>query len=518
MDVTEWLRGLGLEQYAPAFRDNDIDGEVLRRLAGEDLRDLGVASVGHRRRLLDAIAALGEAQAAPAASLPPIPSLGAAGGAERRQLSVLFSDLVDSTPLASRLDPEELGEVIGAYHRCVAAAVGLFDGFLAKYLGDGVLAYFGFPTAHEDDAERAVRAGLEIVKSVAALSSGGMPLNARVGIATGLVVVGEISGGEANSVVGETPNLAARLQAEAPPGGVVIAPATRRLTGDWFRYRDLGAQRLKGIAEPVPLTQVLDERPAESRFAATRAALQTPFVGREQEVGLLFDRWRLASEGEGQVVVLSGEAGIGKSRISEVLRERVADAGTRIRYQCSPHYTDTALYPVVVQLRAAAQMDPHDPPATRLDKLERLVVPSEIQADETVPLLADLLAIPTTDRYPALAMGPELRKARTLRALTDQLFALARRQPVLLLLEDAHWIDPTTREWLDALIEPIGHQRVMLQVTCRPDFQNPWGGHSHVTTLTLNRMGQRQCADLIGQVVSGRRLPETITRAIIILG
>ena len=280
MDVTEWLRGLGLDQYGSAFRDHDIDREVLRRLTGEDLRELGVASIGHRRRLLDAIAALTDPQPVPKAPLAPVSAVGVAGIAERRQLTVMFSDLVDSTMLASRLDHEEYGEVIGAYHRCVAEVVDRFEGFLAKYLGDGVLAYFGYPTAHEDDAERAVRAGLEITRRVAALSGGGAPLAARVGIATGLVVVGEISGSEANAVVGETPNLAARLQAEASPGGVVIAAATRRLAGDWFRYRDLGARPLKGIAEPMPLTQVLDEQSAESRFAATRAALLTPFVGR----------------------------------------------------------------------------------------------------------------------------------------------------------------------------------------------------------------------------------------------
>lgn len=515
MDVAEWLRGLGLEQYAPAFRDNDIDGEVLRRLATDDLRDLGVMSVGHRRRLLDAIAALKDAQPAAGASLTPATAARIAGAAERRQLTVMFTDLADSTMLAWRLDPEELGEVISAYHRCVADVVGKFDGFLAKYLGDGVLAYFGYPAAHEDDAERAIRAGLEVTLRVAALSGAGKPLGARVGIATGLVVVGEISGGEANAVVGETPNLAARLQAEAPAGGVVIAPATRRLAGDWFRYRDLGVRPLKGIAEPMPLMQVLDEQPADSRFAATRAALLTPFVGREQEIGLLVERWRLASEGEGQVIVLSGEAGIGKSRISEVLWEQVGDSGTRIRYQCSPYYTDTALYPVAGQLRAAARIEPDDAPGTKLDKLERLLVLSETEADATGPLLAELLAIPTTDRYPVLTMGPELRKARTLRALADQLFALARRAPVLVLLEDAHWIDPTTRELFDSVIQLIGQRRVMLLVTCRPEFQNPWGSHSHVTSLTLNRLGQRQCADLIGEVVGGRPLPATITRAII---
>jgi class 3 adenylate cyclase len=514
MDVAEWLRGLGLEEYGPAFRDHDIDAEVLRRLTGEDLRELGVASVGHRRRLLDAIAALRDVPPAPAAPLTPVPAVRAAGIAERRQLTVMFSDLIDSTMLASRLDPEEVGEVIGAYHRCVAEVVRRFDGFLAKYLGDGVLAYFGYPAAHKDDAERAVRAGLEVTRRVATLSGAGSPLNARVGIATGLVVVGEISGGEANAVVGETPNLAARLQAEAPAGAVVIAPATRRLTGDWFRYRDLGARQLKGIDEPVPLTQVLDEQAAESRFAATRAALLTPFVGREQEIGLLLDRWRLASDSEGQVVVLSGEAGIGKSRISETLWDRVADAGIRIRHQCSPYYTDTALYPVTTQLRAAARIEPDDPPATKLDKLERIISPAGIGREVALPLLAELLAIPPGERYLALTMGPELRKVRTLQVLADQLFALAQQRPALVLLEDAHWIDPTTRELFDSVIEQIGRRRVMLLVTCRPEFHNSWESHSHVTTLTLNRLGRRHCADLIGQVAGGRVLPAAITDTI----
>jgi class 3 adenylate cyclase len=514
VDIAAWLRGLGLEQYEPAFRVNEIDERVLPSLTSEDLREIGVMPIGHRRRLLDAIAALGHAQPAPEESLSPAPTPGAAGEAERRQLTVMFSDLVDSTMLASRLDPEELGGVIAAYHRCVGEVIRRFDGFLAKYLGDGVLAYFGFPVAHEDDAERAVRAGLQITRAVADLAGGGTPLSARVGVATGLVVVGEIGSGEANAVVGETPNLAARLQAEAPPGGVVIAPATRRLARDWFRYRDLGVRPLKGIAEPISLTQVLDEQPAESRFVATRAAMLTPFVGREQEIGLLLDRWRMASEGEGQVVVLSGEAGIGKSRICEILRERVADAGTRIRYQCSPYYTDTVLYPVVAQLTAAARIEAEELAESKLDKLARVILPAAIGPEVAVPLLAELIAIPTGDRYPALTMGPELRKMRTLQVLADQLFVLAQQRPVLVLLEDAHWIDPTTSEWLDSVIEPIGRRRVMLLVTCRPEFQNPWGSHSHVTTLTLNRLGRQQCVDLIGRVGGGLILPEAITRAI----
>ena len=425
----------------------------------------------------------------------------------------MFSDLVDSTMLASRLDPEDLGEVIAAYHRCVAEVIRRFDGFLAKYLGDGVLAYFGFPVAHEDDAERAVRAGLQITRAVADLTGGGTPLSARVGVATGLVVVGQIGSGEANAVVGETPNLAARLQAEAPPGGVVIAPATRRLTGDWFHYRDLGVRPLKGIAEPVSLTQVLNERIEESRFAASRGALLTPFVGREQEIALLLDRWRLVREGEGQVVVLSGEAGIGKSRVSEMLGERVADAGIHIRYQCSPYYSDTPLHPVIAQLTAAARIEPAEPPESKLGKLERLILPAAIGPEVALPLLAELLAISPDYLYPALTMGPELRKVRTSQVLTEQLFALARNRPVMVLLEDAHWIDPTTRDWLDSVIEPIGAHRLMLLVTCRPEFQNPWGQHTNVTSLNLNRLAQRQSAALVARA-AGRSLPAAITEAV----
>jgi class 3 adenylate cyclase len=516
MDVAAWLRGLGLERYTPAFRDNDIDGELLRRLTAEDLRELGVASVGHRRRLLDAIAALGAST--PAADTSGVPAekikiLAPGGDAERRQLTVMFCDLVDSTALAGRLDPEDLRAVIAAYHRCVADVVGRFNGFIAKYMGDGVLAYFGFPAAHEDDAERAVRAGLEIARAVVDLDSRGSSLSARIGIATGLVVVGDLGGGEAHAVVGEIPNLAARLQAEAPPGGVVIDRATRRLGGTWFLYRDLGPHRLKGIAEPVLLTQALRERAVESRFAALRSAVQTPFVGREQEIGLLTDRWHMASEGEGQVVMLSGEAGIGKSRIAEVLRERIA-AGTRIRYQCSPYHTNTAFYPIMTQLAAAARIEPEEPSERKLDKLERLILPAAIAPEVALPLLADLLAIPIGNRCPALTIGPELRKMRTLQVLSDQLFALARRAPVLILLEDAHWIDPTTRELIDSVIEPIGRRPAMLLVTCRPEFTNPWGHYTHVASLALTRLGRRQAAALVAGA-AGRSLPEPIAEAII---
>ena len=515
MDIQDWLRGLGLEQYALAFRENDIDGDILPELTAEDLTGLGVASIGHRRKLLAAIAALREAPDTPAPEPvpPPPPARSDTQGAERRLVTILFCDLVGSTELSGRLDPEELHDVIAAYHRRVADVIGRLNGFVAKYMGDGVLCYFGFPIAHEDDAERAVRAGLAITETVPDLDGRGSRLRARVGIATGLVVAGDLAGGDTNAVVGETPNLAARLQSEAPPGAVVIDPATRRLSGSWFRYRDLGPRRLKGIAEPVAIAQILGEHAPQSRFAAVHPAALTPFVGREQEMGLLLDRWQMAADGEGQVVLLSGEAGIGKSRIAEMLRDSVEGNAVRIRYQCSPYHTDTALYPAIRHLAVAAGIEPDEPPASKLEKLERLILPAEITPEFAAALIADLLAIPTGQRYPATTMSPELRKMRTLRVLTEQLFALAQRSPVLVLVEDAHWIDPTTRELLDSLIEPIGLQRVMLLVTGRPDFVNPWSHYAHVTSLPLTRLGRRQSAALVTGV-AGRSLPDAIVQTL----
>src|SRR5262249_37795637 len=318
MDVAEWLRGLGLGQYVLAFRDNDIDGEVLRRLTAEDLRDLGVASIGHRRRLLDAIAALGEGQMAGGRLSTP-ETRDATGEAERRQLTVMFCDLVGSTSLSSRLDPEDLREVIAAYHHAVAEVIKRLDGFVSRYMGDGVLVYFGYPQAHEDDAERAVRAGLGVIAAVGHLDVKSVRLQARVGVATGLVVVGDLIGegsAKEQSVVGETPNLAARLQALADPDSVVIAAGTRRLVGDLFEYRDLGAVDVKGIARPVEAWQVLRPSVVASRFEALRGSSLSPLVGRDEEIDLLLRRWVRAQAGSGQIVLLSGESGIGKSRIT----------------------------------------------------------------------------------------------------------------------------------------------------------------------------------------------------------
>jgi class 3 adenylate cyclase len=378
MDVSAWLRGLGLERYTPAFRDNDIDAEILPELTADDLIGLGVTSIGHRRKLLAAIAALREAAAGavqpPAAAPPPTEATGIPA-AERRQLTVMFCDLVGSTALSSRLDPEDLREIIGAYQRSIAETVARFDGFVAKYMGDGVLVYFGYPQAHEDDAERAVRAGLAVIDAVGHLAAP-RPLRVRLGIASGLAVVGDLIGAGAaqeRGVVGETPNLAARLQALAAPDTLVISESAQRQVGALFEIEDLGLQLLAGFAEPQRAWRVVRESGVLSRFEALRAASLTPLVGREEEIELLLHPWRRAAAGEGQVVLICGEPGIGKSRLAAAMRERLeGEELMRLRYFCSPHYQDSALHPFIAQLERAARFEREDPLETKLDKLGAL--------------------------------------------------------------------------------------------------------------------------------------------------
>src|SRR5258707_2582731 len=407
MDVAAWLRGLGLEQYAQLFRDNDIDGEILGGMTAEDLKELGISSFGHRRRLLNAITALGGepptrdvAQSATSVTFAPTspPPI----DAERRQLTVMFCDLVGSTALSARLDPEDLREVVAAYHRAVADVVASFDGFVAKYMGDGVLAYFGYPRAHEDDAERAVRAGLGMVDAVGRLDIKSVKLQARVGIATGPVVVGDLIGegsAQEQSVVGETPNLAAHLQALAEPDAVVIAAGTRRLVGNLFEYSDLGAVEVKGLAAPVPAWQVLRPSGVASRFEALRGLALTRLVGRDEEIDLLLRRWARAKVGDGQVVLVSGEPGLGKSRIAAALAERLrAEPHLRLRYFCSPYHQDSALFPFIDQLGRAARFARDDMPAAKLEKLEALFARAA-PPDEDVALLADLLSLPASERH-----------------------------------------------------------------------------------------------------------------------
>ena len=514
MDVTDWLRGLGLEQYAPAFRDNDIDDEVLCQLSGEDLRELGVTSIGHRRRLLNAIAALAVRQLGADASPVPFPAIhGATDGAERRQLSLMFCDLVGSTALSSRLDPEDLRELIAAYHRTVAGVVTGFDGFVSRYTGDGVLVYFGYPQAHEDDAERAVRAGLGVLDAVGRLDVKSIKLQARIGIATGLVVVGGLIGessAQEQSVVGETPNLAARLQTLAEPGAVVIATGTRRLVGDLFEYRDLGTIEVKGIPRPVQAWQVLRPSAVASRFEALRGSALSPLVGRDEEIDLLLRRWAQVKAGDGQVVLISGEAGLGKSRITAALEEHLrTEPHLRLRYFCSPYHQDSALFPFVDQLRRAAGFVPDDPPGTRLAKLET-VLARATPPDEDMAFLADLMSLPASERHPLPTFSPRLRKERTLGALIRQLVGLAHQRPVVIVFEDAHWIDPTSRELLDLAVERVRSLSVLLIVSFRPEFQPPWSGQPQVSMLVLNRLGRHDRIALVAHIAGGKALPDEV--------
>jgi class 3 adenylate cyclase len=428
MDVGAWLRNLGLGQYEAAFRENAIDSTVLPSLTAEDLKDLGVGIVGHRRRLLDAIAVFGAlTPAADATGLPAetTATLAPKADAERRQLTIMFCDLVGSTALAARLDPEDVRELIAAYHRAVAGIVAGFDGFVAQYLGDGVLVYFGYPRAHEDDAERAVRAGLGVIEAVGRLDVRSVQLRARVGIATGMVVIGEGSAKEP-SAVGETPNLASRLQALAAPDTVVIAAGTRRLVGDLFEYRDLGSLEVKGIARPVPAWQVVRPSVVPSRFEALRGSALTPLIGRDEEIDLLLRCWARAKTGNGQVALISGEPGLGKSRITAALEERLhAELHLRLRYFCSPYHRDSALFPFVEQLGRAAEFARDDPPAAKLKKLEALLARAAPPGDD-LAFLADLLSLPASEHHALPNLNPQRKKERTLEALIRRLEGLAR--------------------------------------------------------------------------------------------
>ena len=519
MDIDAWLRSLGLERYEAAFRENEIDETVLPNLTAEDLKDLGVGIVGHRRKILDAIGALrvDESTKASPSTVAPKAETVVEDRAERRQVTVLFSDLVGSTALSARMDPEDLREIISAYQTCVADTVGRFGGFVAKYMGDGVLVYFGYPQAHEDDAERAVSAALELIAAVGALKSP-TPLQTRVGIATGLVVVGDLIGsGEAQErgIIGETPNLAARLQGIAEPNAAIVSEGTRRLIGKLFELKDLGPQDLKGIAGRVHAFAALRPSSIESRFEALRGSGLTALVGREEEVELLMRRWAKAKSGEGQVVLLSGEAGIGKSRLTAALLEGVAaEPNTRLRYFCSPQHTDSAFYPIVGQMERAAGFAHDDTPRQKLDKLDALLAQTATPAQDAA-LFADLLSLPNDGRYPALELAPQQRRQNTMEALSLQMEALTRKRPVLMIFEDAHWTDPTSLEAFGRAVDRIRTLRVLLIVTCRPEFEPPWIGRPHVTALTINRWAERDIDAMIDGVVGNKHLPASIRQDII---
>jgi len=512
--IADWLNTLGMSEYAERFAESDVDTSVLRDLTDQDLKELGV-SLGHRRKMLRAIAEL--TGAAPTSPQPALTEPKTQDTAERRQVTVMFSDLAGSTALSARMDPEDLREVISAYQKCVASTVQRFGGFVAKYIGDGVLVYFGYPQAHEDDAERAVRAGLELVAAVAGLKTRAS-LQTRVGIATGLVVVGDLVGsGEAQErgIVGETPNLAARLQGIAEPNMVVIAEATRSLLGNLFELQDLGAKDLKGIAGPVRAWAALRASSAEGRFEALHATGLTALVGREEELELLLRRWSRAKSGEGQVVLLSGEAGIGKSRLTAALLERLAsEPHTRLRYFCSPQHTDSAFYPIISQMERAAGFVHDDTAQAKLDKLDAVLAQS-FTPRQDVALFAEMLSLPNDGRYPAPELTPQQRRQQTLEALTAQIEALTRQNPVLMIFEDAHWTDPTSLEVFGRAVDRIATLRVLLIVTFRPEFEAPWIGRPHVTALTINRLAQRDIDAMIDRVVGNKLLPTSVRQDII---
>ena len=513
--LQELLTELGLQQYAGVLADNDIDFDILSDLEESDLEKLGL-SLGHRRKLLRALAALHPAVAqSEAPSTTP-----EAQEAERRQVTVLFSDLVGSTALANEIDPEDMSALIKRYQDACAGAIARFDGFIAKFMGDGVLAYFGYPQAQEDAAERSVYAALAIIESLRQLKGpGGRAFETRIGIATGLVVIGDIIGSGAareHSIVGETPNLAARLQTLAEPNSVVVSESTHHLLGRQFDYQSLGEQTLKGFANPVQVWRVLREAAVASRFAAGHAARTGPFIGRVQEMGLLLDRWRLAKEGEGQVVFLSGEPGMGKSRIVDALFERIVDDPYyHLIFQCSPYHTNSALHPVIGQFERSASFTLEDSAAIKLEKLEVLLSATDNLSDSTRTLFADLLSIPLDDRYPPLDLAPAQRKAATIAAIVQQLTRLAGQKPVLFVLEDAHWIDPTTQELVTRVIDCIGSMCVLVLITARPEFLSPWTGRDHVTSLALSRLSKTQCAELIAGVAADGVLKSALVEDIV---
>ncbi len=521
-DLRGWLDSIGLGKYAEAFVENDLGLDVLSELSESDLKDLGL-SMGDRKRLLKAIAALQARPAESAGAAPegvPVSTPLPPADAERRQLTVMFCDLVGSTALSERLDPEDLREVIHTYQECCAGVVARFGGFIARYMGDGLLVYFGYPQAHEDDAERAIRAGLGIVEAVGDLRPrDDLTLQVRIGIATGLVVAGDMIGegaSEESAVLGETPNLASRLQALAEPHTVVIAPATHHLVGGLFEYKDLGSHDLKGLSTPVRAWRVVSETAAESRFDATHAADITPLVGREEEIGLLLNRWHQAKDGDGQVILLSGQAGVGKSRIVRSFRERLEDElRNRVLYYCSPYHQNSAFYPVIDQLERGLRFGKEDGAAAKLDKLEAVLGELGLPVPEIAPLLASLLSLPAGDRYPPPPLGAEEMKKKILEALVTVFEAMASRDPMLMVVEDLHWVDASTLELLNLLIEQLRSARVVLVLTYRPEFEPPWGGHAHVTGLTLNRLSRRESATMIAKVAGGKAMPEEVLDEIV---
>ncbi len=507
--LSDWLKANDLEEFGPVFVENQVDLKALEILTDEDLKELGFL-FGPRKRILNAIERLKKEVTLQRAEVEMPIASGSLG--ERRQLTVVFCDLVGSTALSALLDPEELNALIKTYRNTCSEVVLRYEGHVAQILGDGLMVYFGWPVALEDAAERSVRAALEMAPAVKAIRAA-TPLAVRIGIATGSVVVGEASQdgkGDAGLAVGETPNLAARLQALAGPGEVVIAHTTRRLLGDAFSLTDLGTHPLKGITQPVQVWRVDEARRTEGRYRAAHGGIAVaPLVGRDEETALLGRRWQQARHGEGQVVLIGGQAGIGKSRLTQGLREGIAEPHATLHYQCSPYHLNSPLQPFIDQLELSAGFARDDTPVRRVEKLEAAIAGSGVQTAEAARLFVGLLSLPT-ERYPPLNLSPQKQKEKTLDALADRVEALAHQGPVLMVIEDVHWIDPTSQELLELLVPRVNGLPVLLVMTYRLEYAAPWAGEPGVTVLTLNRLGRTQVTRLVGEVTGGKALPPEV--------
>ena len=515
-NLETWLGKLSLDKYAEVFRSNDIDRRALRHLGDADLRELGV-SLGHRKIMLAAIAALETGTVDPInASDAPLPDEGYPSpharkeqSAERRLVSVLFCDLVGSTVLAQRLDPEHMRDQLSGYQERVAGAIKRYGGHVAHYLGDGVMAIFGWPMAHEDQAERAVLAGLEALAAVQALEApGGARLQARVGVASGGVVVGHLSGvgRQDGNIAGQTPNLAARLQACADANQLVISEETRKLIGEAFDIEDLGSRSVKGFESETRLYRVIRTRQLDSRFDATHVKALSPFVGRVHELALLLERWDLSKAGEGQAVLISGEAGIGKSRLVRALADRLKNEPHVVwRLQCSPYHTSSALFPLTENLRRALGYRAEDTVQERWEKLERMLAETGEDARVVAPIYAEMLSLDSAGRYAKLELTPPELKRLIVGTLIDRCLRTAAKSPLLLIVEDAHWIDPTTRELIEQTILRIANARVLVIITHRPEWKTEWASaYGHVLPISLGRLAKPQIAELIVGVAAGR--------------
>lgn len=495
VEILAWLETLELSRYGPKFIDNGIGRRALSALSDQDLKDIGVAALGHRRVLLAAIKALEDDRH------------GASGAAapERRQITIMFCDLVGPAALSEQLDPEDLPARRHAYQQACGTVIESYDGHVAQYLGDGMMVYFGWPQSHEDDAIRAVRAGLDIVGAVKRVEAAD-PLHVRIGIATGHVVVGATGAGDAAG-----PNLAARLQGVAAIDEIVIAPATRRLIGDSFELDDLGDHALKGIIAPVRAWRATGVARTEGRFEAAHGVRLTPMVGRDAEIAMILERWKRAATGEGQVVLLSGEAGIGKSRVVQRVREYIAlEPHIDLRYQCSPFHVNSALHPIIEHFERIAEFDAKDSAEEKRDKLNAVLERSSEAATYMTPLFASLLSLDVGADQAQPTLSPQLLKETTLEALNGQVLALTARRPVLMVFEDTHWIDPTSQDLLNRLVADIPSARVMLLLTSRPGYQAPWTDHRHVLPMTLTRLGRAQAADMVEKVAGGTALPKAL--------